>query len=174
MRPRRQVTRFVHIRPPCACRVIGQQLQRHHVQQGRQCAVVLGMWITWTCSPPSMRVSALATTYGMPPRAPFVHVALARSLGISRTPSADATFGSCASLYAQPRPPCAGITLGRRRVCIQPDDRPAVNHARAAPRLFVVPQSCRPDLAQRRTRPRSYRHHVFLTGERWSYRIFLA
>ena len=35
-----QVTRFIHIRPPGHCRVIRQQLQRHHVQDRGQFAVV--------------------------------------------------------------------------------------------------------------------------------------
>ena len=37
-----QIPRLVHICAPRASRVVRQQLQRHHVQQGTECAVVFG------------------------------------------------------------------------------------------------------------------------------------
>ena len=38
----RQITRFIDISPPRHRRVIGQQLQRHHMQERAECAVMLG------------------------------------------------------------------------------------------------------------------------------------
>lgn len=73
-RPYSTVTDFARFRGlstsvPRAHAVVGQQLQRHHVQQRREFAVVLGHADHVDAFPLSMCVSPSASTYSTPPRA---------------------------------------------------------------------------------------------------------